>query len=304
MPVSKVTSSRVTGIASSPPPFPLRPEALQALVRAALEEDLGKGDLTTRLILEEHRQAGGTFLAQQDLVVAGLPVVAEVFRTIDPGLQWEGVVEEGARVGPGSSLAFVRGRAAALLAGERVALNYLQHLCGIATFTRQMKDCLSGLSTDLLDTRKTLPGLRALEKYAVAVGGGRNHRLRLDDGILIKSNHLRLAGGVREAVERARRNRPANLEIEVEVTTLEELEQAIAAGADGVLLDNMTREEVRRCVELARGRVRLEVSGGIGPNNLRAYAETGVDAVSVGALTHSAPAAHIHFVVEPLSGQG
>ncbi len=300
MPVSKVSSPA----AAASPHFPLSRRELQAVIRRALEEDLGKGDLTTRLTVAARQHARGSIIAQQDLVVAGLPVAAEVFRALDARDQWESLVEEGARVPAGTTLAVVRGRAASLLAGERVALNFLQHLSGIATFTRRMRELLAGLSTELLDTRKTLPGFRALEKYAVAVGGGRNHRLRLDDGILIKSNHLRLAGGVRQAVEKARRHRPAKSDIEVEVTTLDELEQAMAAGADRILLDNMTPEEVRRCVERARGRVRLEVSGGIGPDNVRAYAETGVDAVSVGALTHSAPAAHIHFVVEPLPGKG
>lgn len=299
MQISKLTSSDGEAAASRLP-FPLDGKALQALVGAALEEDVGKGDLTTQLSVEEDQQARGAFVAQQDLVVAGLPVAVAVFMATDPQCRWERLVEEGARAGAGSSLAVVHGGAASLLAGERVALNFLQHLSGIATLTRRMKDSLSDLSTELLDTRKTLPGLRILEKYAVTVGGGRNHRLRLDDGILIKSNHLRLAGGIRQAVEKARRSRPANLEIEVEVATPAELEQAIAAGAERVLLDNMTPAEVRRCVELGGGRVRLEVSGGIGPDNLRAYAETGVDAVSVGALTHSAPAVQIHFVVEPM----
>jgi nicotinate-nucleotide pyrophosphorylase (carboxylating) len=176
-------------------------------------------------------------------------------------------------------------------------------LCGVATFTRQFVAKLAGLKTMLLDTRKTTPGLRSLEKYAVRMGGGHNHRLRLDEGILIKNNHLTLAGGIRAAVEGARERHRAmasSLPIEVEVRSLVELGEAIASGADAVLLDNMSPAEVRACVERARGRVRLEVSGGINPENIRAYAETGVDCISVGALTHSAPAADIHFLVEPV----
>ncbi len=278
----------------------LAPEELRALTKRALEEDIGAGDLTTHLTVPEGKQALGTFSAQQSLVVAGLPVAAELFRVLEPACAWEAAVEDGAEVNSGAALAVVRGQATTLLAGERVALNFLQHLSGIATLTWQLKTKLAGLGTELLDTRKTTPGLRSLEKYAVLVGGGRNHRLRLDDGILIKNNHLRLAGGIRAALESARRNRPPGLEIEVEVSNLAELEEAVAAGADVILLDNMTPAEVRLCVEGARGQVRLEVSGGINAENIRAYAETGVDTLSVGALTHSAPAANIHFLVEPL----
>jgi nicotinate-nucleotide pyrophosphorylase (carboxylating) len=210
------------------------------------------------------------------------------------------MVEEGAEVGPGTPLAVVTGAATTLLAAERVALNFLRHLSGIATFARRLKGELAGFRTELLDTRKTTPGLRGLEKYAVRVGGGKNHRLCLDDGILIKNNHLRLAGGIRAAIEKARRHRPSGYDIEVEVTTLAGLEEAICAGADAVLLDNMTCEEVRQSVERAAGRVLLEVSGGIDLANIRAYAETGVDYISVGAVTHSAPAVDINFCIEQL----
>lgn len=273
---------------------------LRAVVNRALEEDIGEGDLTTRLTVPAGKKARGDFICQQELVVAGLPVAAEVFRVIEPSSIWEGAVEEGANVSAGTRLARATSLAASLLSGERVALNFLQHLCGIATMTWQLQSRLAGLKVQLLDTRKTTPGLRSLEKYAVRLGGGRNHRLRLDDGILIKKNHLRLAGGIRAAVEHARCHRPQGFLIEVEVSSLEELDQAIAAGAEAILLDNMTPAEVRACVARARGRVRLEVSGGINAANIRAYGETGVDAISVGALTHSAPAADIHFVVEPL----
>ncbi len=274
-------------------------EELRALVRRALDEDIGQGDLTTRLTVPEGARARGTFRSQQNFfVVAGLTVAAEVFRALDAAVTWEAVVQEGMEVNYGSVLAVVTGSAATLLAGERVALNFLQRLSGIATQTRRVKSKLAGLPTELLDTRKTTPGLRALEKYAVFVGGGHNHRQRLDAGILIKNNHLVLAGGVGAAVERARRNRPPEFEVEVEVASLAELDEAIAAGAERVLLDNMTPTEVRECVERARGRVRLEVSGGINAENIRAYAETGVDAISSGALTHSAPAVNIHFLVE------
>ncbi|MGH9648936.1 MAG: carboxylating nicotinate-nucleotide diphosphorylase [Terriglobales bacterium] len=274
-----------------------------ALVGAALKEDLGCGDLTTRLTIAGGQRARGALLSQQELVVAGLPVAAEVFAALDSETLFEPAVEDGAEVCAGAQLALVTGTAATLLAGERVALNFLQHLCGIATFTRRLQTRLAGLKTELLDTRKTTPGLRALEKYAVRAGGGKNHRLGLDDGILIKNNHLRLAGGIRVAVESALEHRPqgaVNLPVEVEVSNLAELDEAMAAGAEAVLLDNMTPAQVRDCVARAAGRVRLEVSGGVNPSNIRDYAETGVDAISVGALTHSAPAANIHFLIEPL----
>ena len=281
-------------------PLGLSLEDLRALAEAALKEDLGSGDLTTRLTVPEGQKARGTFINKQALVVAGLPVAWEVFQVLEPSIAWEPLVEDGAEAGSGTRLAVVIGTAAALLAGERVALNFLQRLSGIATLTRRLKAELAGLQVDLLDTRKTTPGLRSLEKYAVRVGGGRNHRQRLDDGILIRNNHLRLAGGIRPAVESACRRRLPGMLVEVEASDLAELDEAIAAGADAVLLDNMTSAEVRECVLRAAGEVRLEVSGGINAANIRAYAETGVDSISVGALTHSAPAGDIHFLIEPL----
>jgi nicotinate-nucleotide pyrophosphorylase (carboxylating) len=278
----------------------LSSEELGNLLSLALAEDLGRGDLTSRLTLPEEARAQGTFKSKQWLVVAGMPVAQKVFEILDPTLGWQGRVAEGTEVGVGVPLASISGPARSLLAGERVALNFLQHLSGIATFARRLKGELAGTHAELLDTRKTTPGLRGLQKYAVRVGGGRNHRLRLDDGILIKGNHLRLAGGIRTAIERALRQRPSEYRVEVEVTTREELQEAILAGADGVLLDNMSPAEVRECVRCAAGRVPLEVSGGIDAGNIRAYAEAGADYISVGALTHSPVAVDINFRIEPL----
>ena len=279
-------------------------EELRELVFHALAEDLGQGDLTTRVTLPGAMQARGTFNSKQELVVAGLPIARKVFEILDPSLEWQDGVEEGAEVDPATPLASVHGAAGSLLAGERVALNFLQHLSGIATYARRLKDELAGTHAEFLDTRKTTPGLRSLQKYAVRVGGGRNHRLRLDDGILIKGNHLRLVGGIRTAIQRALQQRPAGYHVEVEITCLQELEEAIDAGADGVLLDNMSPAEVRECVQRAEGRVRLEVSGGIDTSNIRAYAQAGVDFISVGALTHSAAAVDINFRIAPLAGNG
>lgn len=278
-------------------------EELRALVERALAEDIGRGDITARLTISESLMACGTFRSKQDLVVAGLPIAREIFRVLGDSGEFQSLVDEGALVDARTPLGRVTGKATELLAGERVSLNFLQRLCGIATLTRRFQDQLAGLEVRLLDTRKTTPGLRALEKYAVRMGGGTNHRMRLDDGILIKNNHLALAGEIRAAVAKARAERPsvaAGLPIEVEVRSLAELGEAIAAGAEAVLLDNMTPAEVRACVSEAAGRVRLEVSGGVNLENIRAYAETGVDCISVGALTHSAPAADINFLIEPI----
>jgi nicotinate-nucleotide pyrophosphorylase (carboxylating) len=273
---------------------------VRGLVSRALAEDLGKGDLTTSLTVPATAKARGTFYSKQPLVVAGLPVAEEAFRMLEPDYEWSPVVSDGTKVPAGAPLASVEGKASTLLSGERVALNFLQRLTGIATLTRKFKDLLAGLKAELLDTRKTTPGLRIIEKYAVRMGGGTNHRLGLDDGILIKNNHIAIAGGVRAAVDGVRQGRPAEMPIEVEVRTRQELDEAIESGADIALLDNMTPEEVAECVGIARGRLLLEVSGGVGLENIRTYAKTGVDRISVGALTHSAPAADINFLIEPL----
>jgi nicotinate-nucleotide pyrophosphorylase (carboxylating) len=274
-------------------------QQVRKVVSRALVEDLGDRDLTTSLTVPETVKARGTFYSKQPLVVAGLPVAAEVFRLLEPDYEWKAVTSDGTAVLAGERLAIAEGKAATLLSGERVALNFLQRLSGIATLTRKFKDQLLGLKTELLDTRKTTPGLRLLEKYAVSMGGGTNHRMRLDDGILIKDNHLAIAGGIRSAIQRVRLEQPHGMPIEVEVQTRKELEEAIAAGADIALLDNMSPKEVAECVSLAGGRVLLEVSGGVSLENIHEYAETGVDRISVGALTHSAPAVDIHFLIEP-----
>ncbi|HET9177384.1 MAG TPA: carboxylating nicotinate-nucleotide diphosphorylase [Terriglobia bacterium] len=275
-------------------------QQVRKIVARAFVEDLGKGDVTTSLTVPESVKGRGIFYSKQPLVVAGLPVAEEVFRMLEPDYLWDAVISDGTEVPAGQPLARVEGKAATLLSGERVALNFLQRLSGIATLTRKFKDQLAGLKTELLDTRKTTPGLRILEKYAIRMGGGTNHRMGLDDGILIKNNHIAIAGGIGAAIETVSRDKPAGMPVEVEVRTRQELEEAIEAGADIALLDNMTPEEVSECVSHARGRVLLEVSGGVGLGNIRAYAEAGVDRISVGALSHSAPAVDINFLIEPL----
>jgi nicotinate-nucleotide pyrophosphorylase (carboxylating) len=238
------------------------------------------------------------FLVKADCVLAGLEVAFEAFRQLDGGLRTQAFKRDGERCARGEQIAEVIGTARALLTAERTALNFLQRLSGIATRARQFVDAAGGGIT-VLDTRKTTPTLRVLEKYAVAVGGASNHRQGLFDAILIKDNHVRLAGGVRAAVARVRADRPGS-QIEVEAQSLEEVGDAIGAGADVVLLDNLTLDEIREAVRLARGHAKTEISGGVSLDRLPALAATGADFVSVGALTHSAPAVDISFEIEPI----
>ncbi|HEV8375645.1 MAG TPA: carboxylating nicotinate-nucleotide diphosphorylase [Candidatus Polarisedimenticolia bacterium] len=260
------------------------------LVKRALREDIGAGDLTTRRVVAARARGVGTIVAKGPLVLCGLSLAREVFHRLDPALRFEALRAEGSLVRAGTPVARVEGRAASILSGERTALNFLQHLSGISTLTRRCVERARGRCR-IRDTRKTHPGLRDLEKYAVRVGGGENHRFRLDDGILIKHNHWRVSGGVGEAVRRARRAGGVGRAraIQVEVSTLGDLREAIDAGADGVLLDNLSPRQIHRALAVARGRVHVEVSGGITENTVARFAAFHPDALSLGALTHSAP---------------
>ncbi|TBH17288.1 carboxylating nicotinate-nucleotide diphosphorylase [Thermus thermamylovorans] len=269
----------------------------EATLRAWLQEDLGHGDLTSQLVVPEGLWGQAVILAKAEGVVAGLPVAREVFALADTRVAFTPLVAEGAEVAPGQELARLEGPLRGILAGERLALNLLGRLSGIATLTRSYVEALRGTGTQVLDTRKTTPGLRALEKYAVRVGGGKNHRFGLFDGILLKENHLRAAGGVAQAVRRAKAGAPHHLKVEVEVTSLAELEEALEAGADLILLDNFSVEDLREAVRRAGGRVPLEASGNMTPERARQAAEAGVDYVSVGALTHSAKALDLSLLV-------
>ncbi len=274
---------------------------MDELLERALAEDIGPGDITTAAVLPEALEAAGTFQANASLVVAGLPLAQRLYALLDPAIQFQAVAEEGALVARGP-LAVARGDARALLRGERTALNFLQRLSGIATLTRRFALRLEGTKAKLLDTRKTTPGLRVLERYAVRAGGGANHRFGLFDAVLIKENHAQLAGGVGAAVRRARRQ-SAGQKIEAEVRDVAEIREALDAGADMLLLDNLSVHDVRRAVSLVAGRVPLEVSGGITLETIRDYAECGVDFISVGALTHSAPAANISVDLVAVTGR-
>jgi nicotinate-nucleotide pyrophosphorylase (carboxylating) len=272
---------------------------VERTVRDALAEDVGVRDATSEATVDPKAKAHAVLLAKQELVLAGLPVAETTFRVRDPHVQWTPRRSEGDVVEDRQVIAEIRGQARALLTAERVALNFLQRLSGVATVTRRYVDAMSNGRTRIRDTRKTTPLLRYLEKYAVATGGATPHRQGLDSAILVKDNHVRLAGGVREATRRA--VAAANgLEVEVEVERLDQVEDVIAEKAHMILLDNFTPEQVRAAMQLVAGRIPVEVSGGVKLENVRAYAEAGPDYIAIGALTHSAPACDISLEIEPL----
>ncbi len=264
-----------------------------AIIRAALREDMPRGDVTSESVIPEGAVSEAMFLAKEGGVLAGLPVARRVLEIVDPDIDFHGKVQDGQEIRRDDILARLKGSTVSLLKGERTALNFLQRLSGIATATRRFVEAVGGTKARILDTRKTTPGLRLLEKYAVRMGGGMNHRLSLSDMVLIKDNHIRHVGSIAEAVQRARAKAPAGMKVEVEVTKLDEARQALAAGADIVMLDNMLLDEMKMVVELCAGRVPLEVSGNMTLERVREAAEIGVDFISVGALTHSARALDI-----------
>jgi len=273
-------------------PFTHPPHALivEPVIRHALEEDLGRaGDLTTDLIVPATQTSRVTLVARKAGTISGLVAAQCAFRLVDPDLRFVPEAADGAQVGAGAKLAVIEGPTRGVLTAERVALNFVGHLSGIATATRALVDAVAGTRARIVCTRKTTPGLRALEKYAVRCGGGFNHRFGLDDAILIKDNHIAAAGGIAPAVERARAGAAHMLKIEVEVDTLEQLEEALALRVDTILLDNMAPPDLAHAVALARGRAVLEASGNVTVATVRAIAETGVDYISSGAITHSAP---------------
>jgi nicotinate-nucleotide pyrophosphorylase (carboxylating) len=272
---------------------------MRDLIQRALDEDLGAGDLTSRAVVPEGSLATGVVIAKADGVAAGIDAAAAVFATVDRELAVAPRAADGDRVAPGDELLALRGDARAILAGERVALNLLGRLSGVATLTASYVTAVEGTGTRILDTRKTTPGLRALEKAAVVAGGGASHRFGLYDAILVKENHVRVAGGVGEAARRALAGAPEGIVVEIEVESLGELDEALAAGVGRVLLDNMGPDALRAAVERTAGRAELEASGGITLQTVRAAAETGVDFISVGALTHSAPALDVSLLFDP-----
>jgi nicotinate-nucleotide pyrophosphorylase (carboxylating) len=279
-------------------PPKLDPGAYRDLVRRALAEDIGAGDVTTAGTVDPQRRARAQLVAKSPAVIAGLDVAEEVFRQLDDWVVVNRYINDGDSCPAGVVVADVDGRAADLLTAERTALNFLQRLSGIATLTRKYVDRAAGRII-ILDTRKTTPGLRVLEKYAVACGGGANHRFGLHDAVLIKENHARLAGGIKAAVERMRASAPG-MRVEVEAQSLDEVDQAVSAGTDIILLDNLTLDEIQEGIRRIGGRAKAEISGGVTLDRIPALAATGADYVSVGALTHSAPAADLSLEIEVL----
>jgi len=277
-------------------------EPYRNLIRQALAEDVGAGDITAEALVEAGEVARAAMVAKENLIAAGLPLAEMVFRELDPDMSFEATTREGARIEAGGELMRIEGKARAVLTGERTALNFVQRLCGIATLTSRMVN-RAGVKIAILDTRKTTPLLRGLEKYAVKLGGGTNHRRGLYDAVLIKDNHLAILsrrgpGAVRRAVKLCREKLPGR-EIEIEVKNLTELKEALRAGPEIILLDNFTAEDLERAVGIARGKALLEASGGVDLRNIAAVAASGVDRVSLGCLTHSAPAADISLEIEP-----
>jgi nicotinate-nucleotide pyrophosphorylase (carboxylating) len=272
---------------------------LSDLIAMALSEDIGSGDITTDLLIDQKQPGHAVIIARQDLVCCGLSVVEQVFARIDNDVSVNRLVDEGERVPSGSTMAELKGHFHSLLTGERVALNFLQRLSGIATITRSFADAIAHTNATLLDTRKTIPGWRVLEKTAVRCGGGANHRMGLFDAILIKENHIAACGGIKPALEKAMSGRAPGIKIEIEVRSLKEFQEAIDCGPDMILLDNMSCDEMSRAVSLNQGRVLLEASGNVNRETIAEIAATGVDYISVGALTHSAPAANLSMLIEP-----
>jgi nicotinate-nucleotide pyrophosphorylase (carboxylating) len=283
---------------SEEPTLRLHEAQLRRLAENALTEDRASDDVTTAALVPPGQKGRAAIIAREQGVLAGLPVAQAVFDALDPALLWQPQAQDGDSLSPGQVVATIEGPLAAILRGERVALNYLSHLSGVATATARLLEAVAGLPVRIRDTRKTIPGLRMLEKYAVSVGGGENHRLTLADAVLIKDNHLaalRARGlGIADAVRLARQEAPRGMRVQLEVTTVEEARQALEAGAHDLLLDNMSPSQMRQVVQLAKARRRpranLEASGRITLQNVRAVAEAGVDYVSVGAITHSAKA--------------
>ncbi|MBY0354920.1 MAG: carboxylating nicotinate-nucleotide diphosphorylase [Rickettsiales bacterium] len=278
--------------------MPLQESDFLGLIQAALSEDIGHGDLTSNLVIPVAQQATMTITAREPLIVAGVGIAARVFDCVDSTLQCTLLMNDGYQADAGMGLLEISGNARSLLMAERTSLNFMGRMCGVATLTSRYVQAVQGTSVRILDTRKTLPGWRMLDKYAVRMGGGHNHRLRLDDGVLIKDNHIAVCGSLTLAIERARAGMAALTVLEVECDTLEQVQEAITAGADMILLDNMTPDQLRQAVSMGNGRVRFEASGNVTLETIKQIALTGIDAISIGRLTHSAPQVDIGMDIQ------
>ncbi len=273
-------------------------KAIKPVIDYALNEDIGSGDITTSLLIPSDLEARATMVAKSSGVIAGLAVAEYIFRTLNPGIIWKTFVKDGDKVDKGDLLLEISGSYRALLTGERLALNFLQRMSGIATLTAECVSTISGYNAKILDTRKTVPGLRLLDKYAVLMGGGTNHRIGLYDMVLIKDNHIKVAGGITRAVSQIKKGLASGIQIEVETTNLEEVHQALDSGVDIIMLDNMTTDVMAECVKIIAGRAKVEASGNMTIERLKQVAATGVDYISIGALTHSVMAFDISMNIE------
>lgn len=271
---------------------------LDHLIQLALSEDVGSGDITTNVIIDPDAHGTAEIRTKEPCIIAGIDIAQKVFQTLDTNMQWKVFCHNGDALEKGKTIAQLSGKLSTILIGERIALNFLQHLSGVATFTNRFVKAIAGTKAKILDTRKTLPGWRALEKEATKLGGATNHRMGLYDRYLIKNNHIAAAGGIREAIARVQQKRKKEILLEVETRTIKEVLLAIEANVDMIMLDHFSVEEVKKAVKEIVGRVKLEVSGNITLENVRSYAETGVDCISVGSITHSAPAADIHLIIQ------
>lgn len=280
-------------------------DPIAKLIKMALAEDIGTGDVTTDAIIPDDLHAIGRIAAKQSLVLAGIDIAKRVFETVSTEIGWDPKRKDGERCEIGDVIAIIQGNAKALLKAERTAINFLQRLSGIATLTRKFVDAIKDTNAQIFDTRKTTPGYRCLDKYAVKMGGGMNHRMGLYDQYLIKNNHISVAGSIGLALKAANKAHSPGQLIEIEVRVIEEIKAAIDGGADIIMFDNMNVETVKRAVKMVGGRVKTEVSGNITLDNVRSYAECGIDFISVGSITHSAPAADIHMltVIEKKAGE-
>ena len=280
---------------------PTMKEYLDHLIKQALNEDIGPGDITTNALIPDSLESSATMVAKANGIVAGMEVAEAVFHALSPLVVWNPLVRDGDKISKGTLLVEISGPFRALLSGERLALNFLQRMSGIATLTSLFVEQTAAYGTKILDTRKTAPGLRLLDKYAVKAGGGENHRIGLYDMVLIKDNHIKVAGGIRNAVEQIRRQVPDNIQIEVETTTMEEVLEALAMTVDVIMLDNMSNEEMKACVETIHHRAKVEASGNMNLKRVKEVAATGVDFISIGALTHSVTALDISMNIKPIT---
>jgi nicotinate-nucleotide pyrophosphorylase (carboxylating) len=277
---------------------------LKRLIETALDEDVGREDITTSAIALISSRAKAELIAKEELILAGIDIAKEVFIIINPDIKIKGFFSDGQEVDRGKVIAGISGNTADLLRGERVALNFLRHLSGIATLTRKYVNKVKGYPALIIDTRKTTPGLRTLEKYAVRVGGGRNHRFGLFDGVLIKENHIKVCGSISEAIKRVKSAVPHTLKIEIEARNIEDVKEALAAGVDAIMLDNMPKEKMEESVRIIAHQTLVEASGNISLDTAEEVARTGVDLISVGGITHSAPASDISMKIKELEQEG